>query len=52
LQTRLEDLSVTGYIPVNVHGRALIIEDDELASLATAEMLRRGVPVVSQIEAD
>jgi hypothetical protein len=36
LQTRLEDLSVTAYFPVNVHGRALIIEDDEPVEPADA----------------
>ena len=47
LQARAEDASFTSYLPVSVHGSALIIEDNELASLVQEEMRRRGVPVVS-----
>src|SRR5687767_14057949 len=33
LAVRIEDASFKGYLPVNVHGSALIIEDNQLASL-------------------
>ncbi|MCF7784917.1 MAG: hypothetical protein K9N47_02285 [Prosthecobacter sp.] len=52
LEVRREDVSFTGYLPVNVQGAALVIEDDELASLATEEMRRRGVPIMSYEEHD
>lgn len=53
LTVRLEDTSFTRHHPRHLSGKiALIIEDDELAVLVTAEMLRRGVPVVSHAEVD
>lgn len=52
LAVRMEDMSDTGYLPVSAQGTALIIEDNELAALATEEMLRRGVPVVAHEEHD
>jgi len=48
LKVRMEDASFTSYLPVNIHGGALIIEYNELASLATEEMRRRGVPVITR----
>lgn len=48
LQTRMEDASTTCYVPVSIHGSALLIEDHELASLAAEEMRRRGVPIVPE----
>ena len=52
LEVRSEDVSFTGYLPVNSKGHALIIEDEELASLATEEMRRQGVAIVSHEEHD
>jgi hypothetical protein len=45
LRLRTEDASFTSYLPANNEG-ALIIEDDEFATLVGEEMIRRGVPVV------
>lgn len=45
LRVRMEDASFVSYMPVK-HDGALIIEDEELATLAGEEMIRRGVPVV------
>jgi len=52
LEVRTEDASFERYLPVSIHGAALLIEDEELASLAAEEMRRRGVPVVSHEEVD
>lgn len=52
LQTRLEDTSYTGYLPLSAQGSVLIIEDDELSRRVSDEMLLRGIPVVSHTESD
>jgi hypothetical protein len=52
LEVRREDTSATGYLPVNIHGHAMLIEDGELSSLAIEKMRRRGVAVVSHEEHD
>lgn len=53
LKIRTEGATEVGYLPVDIHGTALIIEDDGLAEMVTARMLREGVPVVdSGIEID
>lgn len=51
MQTRTEEVVELGYVPINIQGMALLLdEDDELARLVVEEMLRQGVPVVNADE--
>jgi hypothetical protein len=50
LNVRREDTSYTGYLPVSVKRSALLIEDELRAVIVTAEMRKRGVPIVAHSE--